>query len=307
MTGEAKKADGSGSDVSVLGLGAMGRELARALLDAGHRVTVWNRTAARAEPLVDKGALAAGSPAEAVGASPLTVVCLLDEDSVLDVLDGVELAGRDVVDLTNGTPGQARRVAELVRARGGGYLDGGIMAVPPMIGGPHAFLYYSGSERVFREYRALLDAFGAGHYKGADPGAAALWDVALLSAMYGMFGGVLHAFALVRSAGIDAREVAGDVGTWLAAMGAAAPEYARRIDTGDHTGDVVSNLGMQAAGIRNVLATAEEQGVSTALLSPLADFMRLRLAGGDHATEDLTGLVQLLAPGAELAAQPGAK
>ncbi|WP_228452861.1 NAD(P)-dependent oxidoreductase [Streptomyces alkaliterrae] len=296
---EAGRTDMKDTEVSVLGLGAMGRELARALLDAGHRVTVWNRTAARAEALADRGAVVAGSPGEAVGASPLTVVCLLDEDTVLQALDGVGAAGRAVVNLTNGTPEQARRVAELVRGQGGDYLDGGIMAVPPMIGGPHAFLYYSGSERVFREHRPLLDTFGAAHYKGEDPGAAALWDVALLSAMYGMFGGLLHAFALARSAGIDAGEVAGDVGAWLTAMGEAGPEYARRIDTGDHTTDVVSNLGMQAAGIRNVLATAEEQGVSTALLGPLADFMRLRLAGGDHAAEDLTGLVQLLAPGAE--------
>ena len=44
------------SEVSVIGLGAMGSALVRALLRAGHRVTVWNRTSAKAEPLVREGA-----------------------------------------------------------------------------------------------------------------------------------------------------------------------------------------------------------------------------------------------------------
>jgi 3-hydroxyisobutyrate dehydrogenase-like beta-hydroxyacid dehydrogenase len=58
------------SEVSVVGLGAMGSALARALRRDGHRVTVWNRTGAKAEPLVRDGALLAHSPAAAVSASP---------------------------------------------------------------------------------------------------------------------------------------------------------------------------------------------------------------------------------------------
>jgi 3-hydroxyisobutyrate dehydrogenase-like beta-hydroxyacid dehydrogenase len=63
-------------DVSVIDLGAMGAALARMLLRDGHRVTVWNRTSAKATPLVRDGAILAESVALAVGASPLVIVCV---------------------------------------------------------------------------------------------------------------------------------------------------------------------------------------------------------------------------------------
>jgi 3-hydroxyisobutyrate dehydrogenase-like beta-hydroxyacid dehydrogenase len=61
------------SDVSVIGLGAMGSALAEAFLKSGLSVTVWNRTQAKAEALVAKGAVAAASVREAVEASKLVV------------------------------------------------------------------------------------------------------------------------------------------------------------------------------------------------------------------------------------------
>ena len=57
------------SEISVIGLGTMGAALARTLLQNGYRVTVWNRTSAKAEPLVRDGAVLAPSAASAVSAS----------------------------------------------------------------------------------------------------------------------------------------------------------------------------------------------------------------------------------------------
>jgi hypothetical protein len=60
------------------------------------------------------------------------------------------------------------------------------MAVPPMIAKPGAFLLYSGSRSAFDTHRPVLDSLGESRYLGADPGLAALHDLALLSGMYGM-------------------------------------------------------------------------------------------------------------------------
>src|SRR5262245_60405779 len=99
--------------VTVLGLGPMGRALAGAFLAAGHPTTVWNRTPGRADALAAAGAASAATPAEAVAAGPLVVVSLLDDGAVHDVLDPVAagLAGKAVVNLTSGTPAEARRTA----------------------------------------------------------------------------------------------------------------------------------------------------------------------------------------------------
>ncbi|MFD3610334.1 NAD(P)-dependent oxidoreductase [Streptomyces atroolivaceus] len=281
--------------VTLLGLGAMGTELARTWLSAGHPLTVWNRTPARAAALAAEGAEVAGSAAEAVAANTLVVVCLLDDASVDEALDGADLAGKDLVNLITGTPAQARARAEWARARGARYLDGGMMAVPPMIGVPEAggYVFYSGSREVFEQHRETLAVPVGTTYVGEDAGFAALYDVALLSAMYGMSAGIAHAFALIRKEDIDPASLAPLLTDWLVAMAPSAHLTAEQLRSGDYTKGVVSRLAMQVAGTPTFLGTAEQQGVSTELLSPYFELMRRRLAGGGG-DEDLTGVVDLL-------------
>lgn len=281
--------------VTMLGLGAMGTALARAWLAAGYPLTVWNRTPARATALASDGARVAGSAAEAVAASTLVVVCLLDDGSVDEVLAGVDLVGRDLVNLTTSTPAQARARAAWAHRQGARYLDGGIMAVPPMIGVPEAggYVFYSGSRALFERHRETLGVPVGTTYVGEDAGFAALHDVALLSAMYGMFAGAAHAFALIRREDIDPAAFAPLLADWLVAMVPAVHQTADQLRSGDYTTEVVSPLAMQVAGTPTFLRTAEQQGVSPELLRPYFDLMRRRLAEGGG-EEDLTGVIDLL-------------
>ncbi|MDH6553568.1 3-hydroxyisobutyrate dehydrogenase-like beta-hydroxyacid dehydrogenase [Streptomyces sp. SAI-117] len=283
------------TSLSLLGLGAMGSALARAWLAAGHPLTVWNRTPARARPLAAEGAKVADSAADAVSANSLVVICLLDDASVEEALAGADLAGRDLVNLTTGTPAQARDRAEWARERGARYLDGGIMAVPPMIGAPEAggYVFYSGSQDLFERHRETLAVPAGTTYVGRDAGFAALHDVALLSAMYGMFAGAAHAFALIRKEDIDPASFAPLLADWLTAMAPAVHLTAEQLRSGDYTQGVVSSLAMQVAGVPTFLSTAQQQGVSPELLSPYFALMRRRLAEGSG-EEDLTGVIDLL-------------
>ena len=122
------------TDVTMMGLGAMGSALARAFLGAGHRVTVWNRTAARMTPLVALGAEAAGTPAIAAGASPVCVICIDSYDATRALITDAglldPLAGRVLVQLSTGTPAQARDLAGWLEPQGVQGLDGAIMPYP---------------------------------------------------------------------------------------------------------------------------------------------------------------------------------
>ncbi|MFE2245574.1 NAD(P)-binding domain-containing protein, partial [Streptomyces lavendulae] len=122
--------------LTLLGLGDMGTALARAWLTAGHPVTVWNRTAAKAAALAPHGARVASDPAAAVAANGLVVLCLLDDASIAAVLDGVDLTGKDLVNLTTGTPAEGRARARWAEERGARFVDAGIMGTPTMIGTP---------------------------------------------------------------------------------------------------------------------------------------------------------------------------
>ncbi|MFF8812696.1 NAD(P)-dependent oxidoreductase [Streptomyces pactum] len=281
--------------LTLLGLGAMGTALARTWLAAGHPLTVWNRTPARAEALSADGAEVADSAAAAVAANTLVVVCLLDDASVEEALAGADLTGRDLVNLTTGTPAQARARARWAQERGARYLDGGIMAVPPMIGVPESggYVFYSGPEELFERHRETLAVPTGTRYVGEDAGFAALHDVALLSAMYGMFAGASHAFALIRKEDIDPASLAPLLADWIVAMAPAVHHTAEQLRSGDYTQGVVSNLAMQVAGIPTFLNTAEQQGVSPELLSPYFELMRRRLAEGSG-EEDVTGVIDLL-------------
>ncbi|MDI9888551.1 NAD(P)-binding domain-containing protein [Streptomyces sp. HNM0645] len=284
--------------LTLLGLGDMGTALARTWLAAGHSLTVWNRTAAKAEALAGAGALVAASPAEAVAANDLVVVCLLDDASIGSALDGTGLDGKDLVNLTTGTPDEGRARAVWAEARGARFVDAGIMATPAMIGAPEAggYVLYSGSRALFDTHRAVLEIPAPARFVGEDPGHAALHDVALLSGMYGMFAGISHAFALIEGEDIAPKDLAPLLSQWLGAMGFFVGNAAERLTSGDFTTGVVSNLAMQVAATGTLLRTAAEQGVSTELINPYFELMRRRLAAdrAAHADEDTAGAITLL-------------
>ncbi|MGR8009831.1 NAD(P)-dependent oxidoreductase [Streptomyces hypolithicus] len=287
----------SHAPVTLLGLGAMGTALGHAWLAAGHPLTVWNRTRAKAEALTGEGARVAATPAEAVAAATGPIIlCLLDDDSVGEALDGIDLNGRDVVNLTTSTPAQAQQRAQWAEERGARFLDGGIMAIPPMIGRPETggYVFYSGDRALFECHREALEAPAGAKFVGEDPGHAALHDIALLSAMTGMFAGLTHAFALVRpEKDLDHAGFATLLADWLGAMAGAAHGIAAQLESGDYTEGVTSNLAMMAAGNATFLATAEEQSVDPRLLTPYMELMRHRVAQG-HGDEGLAGTVDLL-------------
>ena len=152
------------SDISALGLGLMGSALARSLVDGGHAVTVWNRSPAKMQPFVDLGAAPADTVAAAVEASPVVLVNIDDYPStraLLEAADVVEkLSGRTVVQLSTGTPQEAREFEAWFGSQGAEYLDGALLCYPEDIGTPGATIVYSGRRSTFDECEALLTSLG---------------------------------------------------------------------------------------------------------------------------------------------------
>ncbi|WP_370616748.1 NAD(P)-dependent oxidoreductase [Mumia sp. Pv 4-285] len=281
--------------VSVIGLGAMGSALAAAFVDAGFVTTVWNRTAGRADALVVRGARAADDLTAAFAASDLVVVCVVNQDAARAVLDAAPASdGRIVANLTNGTPQEAASFAAAARDRGHTTLNGGIMAVPELIGGPQASVLYSGSREAYESTRDVLAVLGRPVHVSEDDGAAALYDLSLLAGMYGMLGGFFHAAALVRSAGHGVESFTEDLLVpWLSAMLGTLPGSARSIDRGDYS-QTGSPLAMQVAN-DSIGEASIAQGVSAELYAPLHDLMQRRVDDG-HGSEDMAGVVELLHP-----------
>lgn len=100
----------SNQSVTVIGLGPMGQAMADAFLDNGHEVTLWNRTASRADALVARGAVLAKSVEDAVQANELVVLSLTDYDAMYAVLEPAAdvLKGHVFVNLSSDTPEKTR-------------------------------------------------------------------------------------------------------------------------------------------------------------------------------------------------------
>jgi hypothetical protein len=167
------------------------------------------------------------------------------------------------------------------------------MAIPSLIARPEAVLLYSGSPSAFENYHHTLDILGSSKYLGTDPGLAALHDLALLSGMYGMFGGFLHSTALVRSESGKAEAFTSELLIpWLHAMITALPEMASMIDSGNYT-TTGSSLQMQVVASDTISEVSTAQGLSTELLTPLFSFMKQRVTES-HGRDDFPSIIELL-------------
>ncbi|MFI6642394.1 NAD(P)-dependent oxidoreductase [Streptomyces sp. NPDC050504] len=252
--------------VTVIGLGQMGAALAGAFLTAGHRVTVWNRTPEKAGPLVARGAVRAASVAEAVAAGDVVVVCVLDYAAVRELLAPVAeaLRGKVLVNLTSGSPEQAREEAGWAGERGIAYLDGAVMTTPPGVGDSANMILYSGAPEALAAHRDVLAVLGDPVDLGPDAGLASLYDSGLLGLMWSVFGGWLHGTALTGADGVAAKDFAALANRWLRTVSWFITGYAEQIDAGEYPGDDAT-IDVQVAAIGHLLHAARARGVDNRL------------------------------------------
>lgn len=195
------------SNVSVIGLGSMGAAIARVLLQNGYRVTVWNRSSTKADPLIKEGAILAPSAASAISASHVSIICVSDYKTSYGILDTEEvkpaLAGRILVQLSTGSPQQARDNEAWAREHDAEYLDGAIAASPPQMGKPDATIFTSGSITAFQQSETFLKCLaGNVPYLGEQVSAASSTELAFLSYLFGSYLGFFHAARILESDGL---------------------------------------------------------------------------------------------------------
>ncbi|MCO1659652.1 NAD(P)-dependent oxidoreductase [Pseudonocardia humida] len=270
--------------VAMIGLGPMGQAMTRALLAAGHPVTVWNRTAARADGVVAAGAARAATPSDALGAAELVVLSLTDYAAMYDILSGHEdaLAGRTVVNLSSDTPDRTREAARWFTERGARLLVGGIMVPAEVVGTPDAFVYYSGPREVLDAHAAALGVIGRPEYLGADPGLAQLYYQAVIHCFLSALAAFLHASAMVATAGVSAKEFLPHAVAMADSISSYLPEAAGEFDARDYPGEQAS-VAMMGAGAEHVLETSRAAGVDTTLPEAVASLYRRAVAAGHGA------------------------
>jgi 3-hydroxyisobutyrate dehydrogenase len=115
--------------IGVAGLGAMGSAIAARLMEVGHQVTVWNRTAAKTKPLADVGAKAAASPTAVAAASEAIITILTDGTAIDAVYQGPsgllagDVKGKLFIEMSTVPPGVEMALAPKVRNKGAVFVE----------------------------------------------------------------------------------------------------------------------------------------------------------------------------------------
>lgn len=285
------------SDVTVIGLGEMGSALARAFLAAGKSVTVWNRTPAKAAFLEQMGATHVLAIAEAIVASPVVVICLSDYAAISGVLGDGEvaekLAGRLIVQLTSGTPRQARALSAWAASRGANYLDGAIGAWPRQIGGPDAGILVVGDEDVFASAEPLLKLLAGGlSYMGPNIGHAKTLSNAGLAYFAAHWIGFSQGAAVCEAEGLD-------VGMFAEIMAAMIPFFGEdlrhmgRVITENRFGDPEATIKTLSSDVGRLVETSGDLNIGMEFPAFAADiFQRAKEAG--FASEEPSAVIKIL-------------
>jgi len=286
------------SDVTVVGLGAMGSALARALVRDGHEVTIWNRTRSKAEPLVSEGATLAPDLASGVAASPVVLVCLRDHEVAKALLLAADirphLSGRVVLQLGGGMPQQAREGEGWARDNGAEYLEGEIMVYPEAIGSADATILVAGPEATFRRSEPVLRSLaGNTTYLGDQVGAPNAYGVAMGAVLFGALLGALHGAQVCEAEGLSISLFAtrlreADMATVVAAV----EDLLKRIET-ERYGETQAPLQTGADGAKQQLQHARDTGIDLGFPGYVARAFRRGVDAG-LGDQDVAALIKVL-------------
>ena len=285
------------SKVAFLGLGAMGSRMAGRLLAAGHEVIVWNRSAERTAPLIDQGARAAGTPAEAASGAEIVIAMLRDDDASeivwCDSETGAAVGmaeGALAIECGTLTVDWTRRLGAVLAARGLRFIDAPLAGSLPQAEAGQLIFFAGGEGKTLKAAQPLLLTMGSAvHHAGPAVGSGMAVKL-MVNALFGLqVAAVAEALALGEALGVPAHKGADILGETPVlspvAKAAAAAMVARAYPPMFPIDLVEKDFGC-------VTATAEAAGTTVPLSQAArAVFAQAKAAG--YGGDNITGVAQL--------------
>jgi 3-hydroxyisobutyrate dehydrogenase len=195
--------------VALLGTGTMGAGMARNIAAAGIPLRVWNRTAAKAEPLAETGATVAGSPAEAVRGADVVLTMLYDTASVEAALgearDGLTEGAVLLQQSTVGVEG-AERLGALAQELGLVYVDAPVLGTKKPAEDGALVVLASGPEEVRERIAPVLDAIGSRTQWVGEAGQGSRLKLVANSWVLTVLEGIAEALTFAQALDLDPRQ-----------------------------------------------------------------------------------------------------
>lgn len=281
--------------VAFLGLGAMGGRMAGRLVDAGTEVVVWNRTPAKAEGLAERGAVLAGSPAEAAAAADAVITMLATPEALREVTEGPHglAAGvrvsSTVLEMSTVGPAAIARLAAALPV-GVGLIDAPVLGSITEADAGMLRVFVGGPPPLVTEWLPLLTTFGTPMHVGP-LGAGAAAKLVANSTLLGVLGLIGEAVALADGLGLS-RDAAFEV---LSVSPLAAQAERRRPAIEDGEQPVRFALSLAGKDASLVVDAASGAGVDVRLASAVRDWLADAERAGLGARDYSAVLTRILA------------
>ena len=238
----------------------------------GFDTTVCESYSSKTESLSRLGLRVAPSVLEAVGNAEIVIVNLNNYESANQLLrqPAIEsaLRGRVLVQLSSGTPDEAREMESWARPRGIDYLDGAIMSYPVDIGKPAGTVLYSGSDELFNRVKPVLLAFGENAmFVGKEIGQASATDIAGLSFATGAMLGFLHGYIVYEAENLPVGGYLQVIKKFMPAIEAALADLCDKIQSKDY-GNAQAALETWAVAPRELIGWCEKHRVNHSFADP---------------------------------------
>jgi len=283
------------TDISVIGLGAMGSALAKALLEANFSVTVWNRSAEKAQPFASKGAKLATDLNQALSASPKVIFCLPSYDATTQLLAGYGakdlLSDRTIIQLSTASPQEAANAERWFSELGASFLAGAILCWPGNIGTESGKIVVAGPKSVFDECNKELKALAGGlRYLGSNIKAPSTVDIAFLSRTLGIIFGSIHGALVCEAEGVAVSEFSA-----ILPPGDRAVALTETIANGsfDEISDAGASVDVAWAAVRQLKQQAEDSGINSELPDLMAKWVNKAQAAGFGSQETAAAIKAL--------------
>lgn len=283
-------------EVAVLGVGSMGSALARCLVEAGHKVTVWNRTPAKCNDLRDVGASVASTPDEAVAQANFVIVCIKSHAQSVDLIAGLTttLTGKTICDMSTGDTKDAEALVMLLREKGASYMLGMINAYPSGIGTDEATILTVGSAGSWLAYGPIiLQLAGRSACIGREPSALAAMFAGLFSVRQGFMFGMIYGALVCKKAGVPMQVFSDQIPASLKLVHDYYGLFERSVPTEKFT-NAEASLKVYALAQEDALKTFHSLDAPSEFMQLMYDNTKAAWDEG-HGGKELTALVKIMA------------
>jgi len=254
-------------NVGFVGLGKMGLAMALRLIEAGHKLTVWNRTPEKCLSLRDHGAVVAGKPAQLATDSDIIVTMLLDSGAIDEVYNGPDgllsqsVMGKLFIDMSTLAPASARELSYKVIDKGAAFVDAPVSGTVAPARDGRLLALVGGSLKDVEAARPLLNVLCRRIVHAGPVGQGALLKLAVNLPLAIYWQALAEAVALGKSGGLNKKLVLDtiqDSSAALAVLGFKIPAIL------GESGSVAFNTASMKKDLLSMLETGKSQGVPMA-------------------------------------------